>query len=556
MLRRNHIRWIAVVAMAVGLAAATAGAARRPHSALDEGEREGPRPEVETVVLRFVHIPVESFADTLSQLGEHPEVGEGLAAMPKAVNEAANAVVLIAPPEVADAMRRLADELDQPNEFLIHEREREEEELAWRMEMEERERALDREQEEFDLEIDRRRLDLERGMGPRPRGGVCDPDCRCPWRGTPRCRDAGRPCAPGCRCPRCAPKMGPRPRGPVWGPGAPCPPCPMPEKPCPKMGPPASGRPCPPPPPQREEAERHRREHLERIEDEQRRAKEMFDRHHREAEAHLRDIERKRHEIENDHRRRMEEFGDRLTPDQREAHERALRERMEDLERAREKTRRKVEEAHRRLEERLRELERQKHGMMQQPPGPKAGREKPPHAKAPRREPDRPRPRRRDDERPGPEGAPRRPGPMGPGLGRLLTPDGREALGLSDEQVERIENLVRRLRRHMEETFEGVRERLRRAGPEDRQHLLREMREKMAGRWGELRRSVMDRLAEILNPDQRERLKDWVRERGRGKRPGRGGFGPPGPPHKPHPGRGRGPHRPSALEHPVGCRLL
>jgi hypothetical protein len=531
MIRPSHVRWFLLLAVVAALAAAvpTAGAARRPRSALDEGEREGREPEVEVVVLRFVHIPAESFVDTLEQLAEHPEIREGMEQMPLAVNEPANAVILIAPPEVADAMRRMADELDQPNEFHAHQREREAEEAAFVAEMEERERHLDREQEEFDLEMDRRRLDLERGTRPRPRGGVCAPDCRCPWRGTPRCRDAGPPCPPGCRCPRC-----PMPGKP------PCPDRPWPGKPCPKMGPPpASGRPCPPPSPAHDK-DKARHEHRRRIEDEQRKVKEMFDRNRREAEAHLEDLERKRHHLKEEHRRRMEEHGDRLTPDQREAHERALHEHIRDLDRAQEEARHRIEEAHRHLEEHLRDLERKKHEMMKEP------RREKPRPDAPRRqEPDRP-------ARPGRIG----PGRIGPGLGRLLTPDGREALGLSDEQVEEITNLVRRLRRHMAETFKGIRDKLHRAGPEDRQHLLREMREKMAGRWAEHRRNVMDRLAEILTPDQRERLKDWLRERGPAKRPGRNGFGPPGPPRKPHPGRGKGPYHPSALERPAGCRWL
>ncbi len=432
MVCRTHVRRMVLLAIAMALAAAvpTASAARRPRSALDEVERSHPAPEVEIVVLRFVHIPAESFADTLEQLAEHPQIRAGMEQMPLAVNEAANAVVLVAPPKVADALRRLADELDQPNEFLMHEREREHRRMQWRMEREQREREFDRDQAEFDLEMEERRRALDRGrarfelqrrsrrdlrrdMGRPPRGPVCDPDCRCPHRGTPRCRDAGRPRPPGCRCPRC-PLPGKKP--------------PRPGKPCPM-----AGRPCP---------------------------------------------------------------------------------------------------------------------KMEPPRGPKAGREKPPHAKPPR-----PRSRRPEKERPRPEGEPRRlgPGPMGPGLGRLLTPDGREALGLSDEQVEQIENLVRRLRRHVEETFEGIRERLRRAGPEDRQHLLGEIREKMAGRWGEQRRNVMDRLAEILNPDQRERMKEWMQGRGPGPWPGRRGP-PEGPMERPR-GR-RGPHRPSALERPAGCRMM
>ena len=140
MSRHVHVRWSRLVLATVMAAvlASAAGAARRPHSALDEAERGDRPPDVETVVLRFVHIPAESFLDTLEQLGENEEVGRALEQVPRAVNEPANAVVLIAPPEVAAVLARVADELDQPNEFLVNEQEREAEEAALRAEMEER----------------------------------------------------------------------------------------------------------------------------------------------------------------------------------------------------------------------------------------------------------------------------------------------------------------------------------------------------------------------------------------------------------------------------------
>jgi hypothetical protein len=271
MSRRRYIRWIGVAAVALGIAAAVsvAGAARRDRSALDEVEGRRRAPEVEPVVLRFVHIPAESFVETLKQLGENPHVRDHLAQMPLAVNEPANAVVLIAPPEVADIMRGMADQLDQPNEFLVHEREREAEEFARDAEMRDRQRAFDRDQAQFELEMGRRRLELQR-------------------------HDAAM-----------RPEEAERHRR------------------------------------EQEEAMRHRREQegaegrrhepLQRLEEGQRKLGEMFERHRQEAEQHLMELERKRQHLKEEHRRRMEELGDRLGPDQREAREQILRGMREEM---------------------------------------------------------------------------------------------------------------------------------------------------------------------------------------------------------------------------------
>jgi len=392
----NHVRRVGRLAVVMGLVAGafaaavpTAGAARRGRSKLDEGEREGRRPEVEAVVLRFVHIPAESFVDTLEQLGRNPKVHEGLEQIPLAVNEPANAVVVIAPPEFADMLRDLAEGLDQPNEFIVNEREREAEEAAMRLEMEERERDFDRDQADFELEMDRRRLDLERQ----------EAAARMKMEEAKR-RLAGPP-----------PPPPPRPRGP------------HPRRP--RMVPGRGGQPEP--------------------------------------------------------------------------------------------------------------------------------------LRAPR--PRRPGERRRPDEpspRPGPEGrkptAPRRhrPAPMHGPLGRLLSPRGRKALGLSEEQIEQIGDLARRVREHVHEVWQGVRERMRRAEPEDRKRILRDLKGKLAHRWADHRRRVMDRLEEILRPDQHERLEEWMRKEGAWSRPGRRD---PAPSRRRDPKR-RGYRRPSGEGHPPACRLL
>ena len=555
MSRQNHVRWMGVVgvALVVAVTVSTAGAAGRPRSALDEAERRDPTPGVETIVLRFVHIPAESFVDTLEQLARNPQLHEGLEQMPIAVNEPANAVVLMAPPEIAAVLARGADELDQPNEFLMHERERDAEELAWQVEMEERKRDFDRDQVEFELEMDRQRLELDRQeaaarleMEAAKRRLAQPPAPRMAPQGRSLRMAPGRAVPPSqaARPPWALPGRGRRPEG-----EPPRPPQPGREgrKPvAPPRQPLAlrAERPGhPPTPPEHEEAQRHRREYVERIEAEQRKFSEMLDQHQREAEQHLMELERKRQHLMEEHRRRLEAFGSRLNPEQREAHERALHEQMEAMEKAQHQIREAIENQHRHLKDRLEDLERQKHRAMEESPGPMPPR----HEEARRREPDRPEPRRREGGRPGPEGEPPRlgPGPMDPGLGRLLTPDGREALGLSDEQVEQITNLVRRLRQHVEETREGIRDKLRRAGPEDREHLLRAIKEKMAGRWGEHRRNITERLAEILNPDQRERLKQWVREHGSAERPGLREQEPPTRPPEDRPRGRKGPHHPA-----------
>jgi len=93
------------------------------------GEHERPRP----MVFQFKHISVESFAETLKQLGKNNEdLAKILGSIPLAVNEEANAIVIIAPPEVLEGLAHIAEGLDRPNEFHIH-----------RQEMEMRERMMD-----------------------------------------------------------------------------------------------------------------------------------------------------------------------------------------------------------------------------------------------------------------------------------------------------------------------------------------------------------------------------------------------------------------------------
>jgi hypothetical protein len=75
------------------------------------------------LVIKFKNIPAASFISTLKELGRGNKLGEGLAKMPLALNEASNAVVVIAPPEVAEYLSTIAKGLDTPNEFRAAQRE-------------------------------------------------------------------------------------------------------------------------------------------------------------------------------------------------------------------------------------------------------------------------------------------------------------------------------------------------------------------------------------------------------------------------------------------------
>jgi len=325
--RSRHVRWMGIAALVLVLAvtASVAAAAGRYRSALDDRPERGRHPEVETVVLRFIHVPADSFIDTLHQLAErNHEIREGLEQMPLAVNEPANAVVLIAPPEVADALRRMAEELDQPNEFRVHEREREMEDIECQIELEERKRAMDREQTEFELDMYRRKMELQHS--PKP---PCPMPCPMGRLGMPGMM--GRSPTPPCPCPG---KVGPK---------APCPPKGRPDD-----------RPC------RDPDERCRQE-VERIEAEQHKLRRMLGACEGIEEKQLDERRKRREHMREMFQRRLEEGGDDLPPEAREHMTREFRERArayaELTNREQEQFERKRDELRRRIEE----LERRKH---------------------------------------------------------------------------------------------------------------------------------------------------------------------------------------------------
>ncbi len=197
--------------------------ARRDKPQRDEPRRDRPRHEgeVRPVVLRFVHISAESFLETLEQLGEQDAVGDALDAIPMALNEEANAVVAIAPPPVVEHLERIADGLDQPNEYEVHRRERKIDEHRLMLRAKEAERRADLGIEAGKLRLEAARRRTEQGPPPPP----CP---RCPMgpRRGPRMGDGTL------RCPHCGRGEGPGPRRPGYA----CPGLERPQGPVPPRG--------------------------------------------------------------------------------------------------------------------------------------------------------------------------------------------------------------------------------------------------------------------------------------------------------------------------------
>jgi len=113
--------------------------ANQPKKAAAETGAKHPAPP-KALVLRFEQIPAESFMNTLRQLGRNERVSKVLQNVPIALNENANAVVVIAPPDIAALLTTIAKGLDQPNVFAERMRDREREEQKARLKREEAKR--------------------------------------------------------------------------------------------------------------------------------------------------------------------------------------------------------------------------------------------------------------------------------------------------------------------------------------------------------------------------------------------------------------------------------
>lgn len=113
-----------------------------------EPGRRAPRPErarrdapPRPIVIQLNNLSVESFAATLKQLARNPHVAAVLRELPLAINEEANAIVAIAPPEAGEFLTAIARGLDRPSRYHEASRERERQERQFRMRREMMERA-------------------------------------------------------------------------------------------------------------------------------------------------------------------------------------------------------------------------------------------------------------------------------------------------------------------------------------------------------------------------------------------------------------------------------
>jgi hypothetical protein len=98
---------------------------------------------------------------------------------------------------------------------------------------------------------------------------------------------------------------------------------------------------------------------------------------------------------------------------------------------------------------------------------------------------------------------------MGP-LGRLLTPRGREELGLSDDQAAKIEEILADVRGEVQGMVGRMREAMADTPPDERAELMRRMTERLREERARRMEAVRGRVLDVLTPDQRERAERWL----------------------------------------------
>jgi len=279
---------------------------------------------------------------------------------------------------------------------------------------------------------------------------------------------------------------------------------------------------------------------MEGLEAQQRRLQEELQEHVRRVHQQLEEIEQ--------HKRRLAEEFKRHVHQARPDHERRMHE-----ERQERRPHRPEEMARRQHEDRERQMHEDRERQMDEE---HERRMRPERQERERQERGRQERRRGEGERPGPRGSmTTRPGA---GLERLLSPNVREALRLSDEQIERIRDVLAEVRKAMAHVMDRVREAAKDVPPQERGERVRQMMERVRAQGAERMRAVRERLMQILGPEQRKKVEQLLRRRPSEPQPAPR---PPERPERPEP-RDRPPrppekrHRPAAQKEAAEFRLI
>jgi hypothetical protein len=426
------------------------------------------------VIFRLEHISANSIMEVLAQLGRAEGVADMLKKVPFAVNEPANAVVVVGPPEVVEFFERLVGGLDKPSAF--HER------------MGDREMQRRRQEMDLKTEMKHRELELKAKMAPMaPRPGAKPMALVRPVPPTA----AARPLT-------------------IPGPGRPG---------AARPGAEFFGRLLSPPvveqlrldPDQLREIRKVAAHVRDKAGEMRRRVMEAIghlppEERKRKAEEIARDARGRRGEVIAEIRKRIFEI---LRPDQRVAAAKLLRapipgRREEPVQPERPQPRPEPPRAERRPEE----------GPARKGPREEDRRPREPRLER-REEPERPRVMEMTERGLG--------DPLGEFVERLLSPPVAEKIRLEDPQHEKIREMHKAYRRELEEIRERVARELREMPAERRAQKAETILREVRGRIGDMAGEVRERIVKVLRPEQRERLEQTLRAPGapREERPAR-----------------------------------
>ncbi|MBE3071320.1 MAG: Spy/CpxP family protein refolding chaperone [Planctomycetes bacterium] len=103
------------------------------------------------------------------------------------------------------------------------------------------------------------------------------------------------------------------------------------------------------------------------------------------------------------------------------------------------------------------------------------------------------------------------------GVGRLLSPQAMERLGLSEEQQAKIREIQTEVREQMQQMVGRAREALKDVPAEERAERMPRMTERVQAERNRQMEAVRGRILEVLTPDQREKAEGLLEGRGPGR---------------------------------------